>query len=328
VFENNNNCTFRIHVFAPRASLTVGRFIVEVQRRSGCVVSFANFYRSLIATLGGNVVTAPYDSMATIAAPLMTPKASSLPPLPPLSSPTNGSATVGIVTMPLPSSQVTPPTSPTAAPTPTTVATSAAGVLLDDVTINCLVDMATARDVDIQREAIRALATASSLTTNQVRLLAFDKARSASPTSTTGGSGSRLVDMLGSLLGSNDVEVSRCAAMLTANMGTQSSSLPQLLSVIGALLLLLETSTTATNHTTSVQLAGREARRQAARALAAICSVHAATIRKDRSGHVIVAAIDRHAHHAAAVNDEACKSMLQHALSSLLPSSFSTSSTA
>lgn len=187
-------------------------------------------------------------------------------------------------------------------------------------------DMAAARDVDIQREAIRALATASVLTTNQIRVVAFDvaSARAATTTTTattaTSTSGSKLVDLLSTLLGSSDVEVSRCAAMLVANVSSQASLLPQLLSLLGALLLLLESSSTSSDtSTTSVQLAGREARRQAARALAAICHIYAATIRRDKNASVIIAAIDRHRNGAT---DEQYKLLLTAALSSLLPSSF------
>jgi len=125
-------CEFRVYRYRCDHA---GQWLIEVQRRSGCIFAFNQLYRSIVACTSSshtdNNGTAPTPSLA------------SLPPLPKLSS---GSAT--------------------AEPTGDLVAT------VEPLTVKQLTTMASSNAVEVAREGIEALAVLSSMSSGHAAAVA------------------------------------------------------------------------------------------------------------------------------------------------------------
>jgi len=209
--------------------------VVEFQRRSGDVVAFSNFYRATLQALGP-IVERPFATPA-LSLPLVT----------------------------------SPGASAAKAQLPVAAQSGPGQVIIDESTQQCLLDMASSKDSDVQRESVRFLASASQNPTNQAKLASGkDKVP-------------QLVGILGSLLASKDKEVVRCSAMLVANLAQQIAVRPHLLPLTPQLLHLLDLVVPASSVNA---LLFKEVRRQIARTLVALSATCKGELLKDASSRL------------------------------------------
>jgi hypothetical protein len=123
-------CEFRVYRYRCE---TAGQWLIEVQRRSGCIFAFNQLYRSIVACTS----THTHDNNASASVPSL----STLPPLPKLST---GSAE----------------------PTGDLVAT------VEPLTVKQLTTMASSNAVEVAREGIEALAVLSSMSSGHAAAVA------------------------------------------------------------------------------------------------------------------------------------------------------------
>lgn len=281
-------CHFRVHIFRLREGTAQGqgRYIVELQRRSGCVVAFSAFYRRLVAALG-TIVCETFTPVRVTESPASSLSSPALPTglLPPSLRP------------PALSSQLAPPSLHSASPSPATVAApelDGSEVQLDVPTMEALVDMAASPQTDVQREALRALASAPLSSATSIQLLHVqptvssdagegskcartenDEPGAAEQHSDTYSRGRELLALLTKRLTSSDSEVARCSATVLGNLAQRVAV--ALLPFVEPLFSFLRSP--------FVNLASRETHRQVARALAAVCQQHGGEVLKQDSSH-------------------------------------------
>jgi len=244
--------------------------VVEFQRRSGDVVAFSNFYRATIAALGP-VVERPY------ATPALS--------LPAVTSPGATAARAALATM---------------TPQPTSQGPTQAGpgqVVIDESTQQCLMDMASSKDSDVQRESVRFLASASAYPVNQQKLSEGGKDKVP-----------QLVDIVGKLLSSKDKEVVRCSTMLLANLAQSPTVRLPLVPLVPQLLQLLDLVVPSASVNA---LLFKEVRRQIARTLVSLSSSCKKEILKDGNARLAVhSVLDKQ----RATNDEALRPLIDAAM--------------
>jgi hypothetical protein len=274
-YDSSASYNFKIKIFAHRTSTSL--FVCEVQRRSGDVVAFSNFYRTLLANLGSDIVDHSY--LEELSSERERAKLS------------NNSS--GIATLPLPSFNL--------APVSLTGNNNSVGpgqVILDEQTTTCLLDMSNCRETDILRESMRTLSAVSSLPQNQAKLLSTtstgnSKTGLTSPqhqhVNTSKDTRSRVIQLVASMLVSKDKECVRCAATLLSNIMQQPGVHPQLLTLVPGTVSLLDASDSSETSNSTSFLAAREIKRQIARALLRLSGTSAKDIDKTLKMSYVVA---------------------------------------
>jgi len=268
-YENNTACTFKVKLFQKRDKQATGavRYVVEFQRRSGCVVAFSNFYRATLQALG-----------PLVDRPFATPTLS----LPTVTSPTVAAAKAVLAQV-----------------APAIQSYGPANVSLDDSTQQCLLDMATSKDSDVQRESVRFLASASTSAGNQQKL---SNGKDKLPV---------LVSIVANLLASKDKEVIRCTTMLVANLAQQPAVRSSLLPLVPALLGLLDI---VVSHASVNALLFKEVRRQVARTLVCMSDTCKKELLKDANSRLaVLSVLDKHRYS----NDEPLRQLVASALVNL-----------
>lgn len=192
LYENHASCTFRIQLF----QYDDETYLIEFQRRSGCILAFNNFFRHIVDSIKSsvsrlycNIGTQTEAHSCSDAASASASSASQPAPLPSLSNLTPASPC-------LPSC-----------------------VTLDNPTLVSLCVMVQSAASDIQIEGLSALAALSSSVANQVRLGEHIRAKAevaAAASNPSSGSESSLSSSSGSASGSKSGSVSGSSCSLLA----------------------------------------------------------------------------------------------------------------
>lgn len=249
--DDSTPCTFKINLFKAPQNTKKASFLVEIQRRYGCIVAFRRFYQQILQALTTEGLAIPFSSSST---PSSTTAATNIPP----ATTTTSLSPIGVV------------------PSPSQVSLDR-GTL--DTLFRSMGNPSKLNTVNLEnlRETVRVLATVSRTSQNKAVLIGTDSDRT------------NLVEMLLAVLKLQDLEVRRCGATLLNNIASLEAVRGDLITKLSACMFeLLDKSDDPTADSVVAgfmagSLMEKEIQRQVAQTLATLTQTHARELTRQSS---------------------------------------------